>query len=126
MRSLLIGSVLFSVAGLARADAAPDLARETVRLLTSLDGQLIAAVRQRDTRGGRDDFARFIARPIQGMRDRWSVLPQPARVEWYACIAALQGFDSFAADSFKAGVIGAVPADLRQSRAACAKLARGR
>lgn len=110
-------------ASVAAPTAPTALARETLALMASLDGQLVAAVRQRDTRGGRDDFSRFIIAPLARMSGRWSDLPNPARIEWLDCISALQAYENHARDSFKSGEIGKAPADLSGARRACAKRA---
>lgn len=102
---------------------APELARETLTLLASLNTTLAVAVRQRDARSGRADFSRFVIDPITKMGGRWAALPQPTRVDWIQCIGALQGFENHARDSFKAGVIGTMPASVVDSRNGCAKQA---
>lgn len=102
---------------------APQLARETADLIKGLQGTLITAVRQRDTRGGKDDFWRFIDKPVMDMQARWSARPREQNLDWIPCIMALGEFANHARDSFKAGEIGKPGSLLTDNLPACEKLA---
>lgn len=102
-------------------DTGPKLAQETVRLLSTQEAMLVTAVRQKDSRGGVDDFRRFILQPVEAMASRWRALPAAERMEHIHCSTALQEFDNHANDSFKAGRIGPPTGLFKESLAVCKK-----
>ena len=57
--------------------AGAKLAKETVQLLSTQEMMLVTAVRQKNSRGGTEDFKRFIMQPLESMADRWRALPMP-------------------------------------------------
>lgn len=67
---------------------------------------LVTAVRQKDSRGGKADFQRFIEQPVEAMQTRWQEVPRDVLPNFIGCVTALQEFSNFARASFKAGRIG--------------------
>lgn len=101
--------------------AGPKLAQETVKLLSTQEAMLVTAVRQKDSRGGAEDFRRFILQPVEDMQSRWAALPREVRLEHIHCATALQEFANFASDSFKAGRIGQPTSLYKESLPVCKK-----
>lgn len=101
--------------------AGAKLAKETIQLLSTQEAMLVTAVRQKDSRGGADDFRRFIMQPLEAMADRWRALPREDRLNHIHCITALQEFENHASDSFKAGRIGQPNSLYKESLAVCKK-----
>ena len=101
--------------------AGAKLAKETVQLLATQEMMLVTAVRQKNSRGGTEDFKRFIMQPLESMADRWRALPPEERLNRIHCITALQEFESHASDSFKAGQIGQPSRLFKESQAECKK-----
>ena len=101
--------------------AGAKLAKETVQLLATQEMMLVTAVRQKNSRGGAEDFKRFIMQPLESMADRWRALPPEERLNRIHCITALQEFESHASDSFKAGQIGQPSRLFKESQAECKK-----
>ncbi|WP_265665002.1 hypothetical protein [Verminephrobacter aporrectodeae] len=97
------------------------LAKETSNLMSLHSMMLVTAVRQRDTKGGTEDFHRFISGPQTNLQFRWTNLPREVRVEYIDCIAALNEFVNRSNDSFKAGVILPESRDLKKNTADCSK-----
>ena len=60
--------------------AGAKLAKETVQLLSTQEMMLVTAVRQKNSRGGTEDFKRFIMQPLESMADRWRALPPEERL----------------------------------------------
>ena len=101
--------------------AGAKLAKETVQLLSTQEMMLVTAVRQKNSRGGTEDFKRFIMQPLESMADRWRALPPEERLNRIHCITALQEFENHASDSFKAGQIGQPSRLFKESQAECKK-----
>lgn len=100
-----------------------ELARQTLDAIRDAESLLAAAVRQRDTRGGKDDFWRFIEKPLTDMQVRWGVYSHEDNLNWIPCIVGLQEYVNFTRDSFKSGEIGKPNSLLTESRRECEKLA---
>lgn len=97
------------------------LAQETVQLLSTQEMMLVTAVRQKETRGGKEDFDRFIMQPLEAMAERWRALSREERLDRIHCITALQEFQNHASDSFKAGRIGQPTSLYKESLTVCKK-----
>lgn len=102
--------------------AGAKLSQESVKLIEQQQMMLVTAVRQKNDRGGKEDFQRFIEQPIYATQKRWQALPGEDRIHHITCITALQEFANHAADSFKAGHIDQPSNLFRESFAACKKL----
>lgn len=98
-----------------------ELARQTLEAIDRADMQLVAAVRQRDTRDGKEDFKRFITDPLNRQMFQWTSLPPELSVQWANCISALQTFIDHAEDSFAVGTVAAAPSHLAWSIDRCSK-----
>ncbi|MCW5320562.1 hypothetical protein D5039_05000 [Verminephrobacter aporrectodeae subsp. tuberculatae] len=97
------------------------LAKETSDLMSLHSMMLVTAVRQRDTKGGKEDFQRFISGPQNKLQFRWGDLPRDVKIEYIDCIAALDEFINRSNDSFKAGIILPESRDLKENTASCRK-----
>ena len=123
--SMAVAAVLllgFASPGFAQAKGpGSKLAQETVQLLGTQEMMLVTAVRQKETRGGKEDFDRFIMQPLEAMAGRWRALSREERLDRIHCITALQEFQNHASDSFKAGRIGPPNSLYKESLAVCKK-----
>jgi len=125
LRSLIASAaLLLTIAPVAMAQGknpGVKLAQETIQLLSTQESMLVTAIRQKDTRGGGEDFRRFIIQPLESMADRWRALPREERMNYIHCITALQEFENHASDSFKSGQVGQPTNLFKESRAECKK-----
>lgn len=99
------------------------LARESLQAIHDAATQLETAIRQRDTRGGKQDFERFITDPVLKMQFRWSEHPREQNADWVPCIMAVQEELNRYADSWKAGKVVARNSFLSESLRDCEKIA---
>lgn len=83
-------------------DSAPELARETVKLISLQKDMIVTAVRQKHSKGGEEDFQKFILTPIDQLGERWAGLPVEVRRQFIYCVTALSSHEWHMRDSFKA------------------------
>ena len=86
-------------------DSAPELARETVKLISLQKDMIVTAVRQKHSKGGEEDFKKFILSPIDQLGKRWASLPFEVRNRFIYCATALSSHEWHMRDSFKAEAV---------------------
>lgn len=97
------------------------LAKETIDLIRLQNDMIVTAVRQKQSKGGADDFRKFILAPIDKLMDRWRTLPVEEQRTFMHCTTGLSEHEWRMRDSFKAEKVLKANSLIQESVARCAK-----